>query len=402
MGMPKWPAAVKGFESLTIKDQPIAFPIEKDDPQSLYLLNIGSFKHARTQFACSAAKNLYAVPLDVLIRIAKVVTFYNILFAKAKTPLSQRAISWLTDLGRIVISPLSWVIVIIAGLYAAAHPSACARNTAIKLENALLENDKLDYLKPMTRAEVDSWASAHQIPQPTPTPTPTPQPAPTPTPTPTPINPLTVEEQRTLDRFTPQMVEALGGMEKVLSIPTLADWDGTMNPKCMTAPVVISGTSAGVCLLFCYWHLEKGGYQVRCEVLARRDKGWEGVNCYDCNEMSLRAAVPVLDGSLTAKYMLEKISRLMQGKAVGTVQLFHDVSLVVTNPKNKVTSRPNDAYLKDDALLDYMDAHTIFYEREPKAGTTEIFLYDPSKTRKQNLGQLFKRFPAMQPKKEAQ
>src|ERR1700733_4060493 len=175
----KWPATPKGFNAfinLTTPGQPVAVPINENadlnDPNTLFVLNIGTTKtgagtpsetinykgHARMTFLKSAGKNLFAVPVDVLCRIAKVVTFYHIIFGDSKKSFSQRAVSWLADVGRILAFPFTWPIIVATELFAWANPSAFSRNAVVKLENMLLENDNLDYLQPTTLDDINQFA----------------------------------------------------------------------------------------------------------------------------------------------------------------------------------------------------------------------------------------------------
>lgn len=202
---------------------------------------------------------------------------------------------------------------------------------------------------------------------------------------------ISAEKKKIFDDYTPKMVEALGGIDKVLNLPVIEKWDGIT----YSAPIMRGYHENGSPLLmFCY--LKRNKYDITGEYLVREDKSWKG--CYENpNEFNLRSKGSIIDDSLEEKFMLDKISRLSQGLAVGVIKKYP--GLRFRKPNDKRSFLPSNAYLSEKELNIFMDLNTLFYENKPHEGFTEIFLYDHRISAEENATILFKNFPLMQRKK---
>lgn len=176
--------------------------------------------------------------------------------------------------------------------------------------------------------------------------------------------PLSAEQMKIIEEFTPQMVEALGGVDEVLGFPILKDFEGFFHQlenlyELMTAPVMRGYHSNGPFLMFCYCDFQKE--KVCGEYISKHEDGWKG-------EHDITGYSPQLDlgfhgiiphGSKEEWYVLDRITRLLKGEAVGILNKY-------PNPKDKKSFTPDDAILSDKELDKYMDLDTCFYERQPK------------------------------------
>ena len=187
--------------------------------------------------------------------------------------------------------------------------------------------------------------------------------------------------------FTPEMVEALGGSENVLQIPIIENWPGFISDEHLTAPVMRGYHNDGrPFLLFCYmiYLHEYASYKIQGEYLGRtKNNAWEGAYAYP-SELNLRSPNPIQDNTEAATHMLDKITRLMQGLPIGSVQKFPGICIVKPSG-DKATWTPENARLEGEELRAFMDLDTLFYERKPPEQSTELVLYDPSQSLTQNL-----------------
>jgi len=194
---------------------------------------------------------------------------------------------------------------------------------------------------------------------------------------------LDKERKAMVELFTPQMVDALGGIDQVLSFPKIGEWTGQITKSELKAPVMRGDDGS---LLFCYFK-QGDRAKITGEYLKRNKDGtWEGAYSFP-SELNLRVSnLKIKDGSLEEKYMLDKIHRLMNYKSVGRLEIYFENMFM--KPADKESFRPTNAYLKGEDLTAYMDIETLFYERALKE-STDIFLWDPRKTVKENK-KLFK------------
>lgn len=182
-------------------------------------------------------------------------------------------------------------------------------------------------------------------------------------------------KKQLLDAYGPQMVEALGGLDKMKTFPTLTNWKGTNDANDLEAPVMIGNRHGAPFITFCYFRNDGvNPWDVRGEYIERSPEGWRGIYAGE-NEINLRDPNPIKEGSPDGKHMLDRIRRLMNGEPVGILKRYNNVAIM--KPADKETIRPNDSYLKGDEMTAYMDLPTIFYEREVEDGTTDLYLYDP-------------------------
>ena len=199
-------------------------------------------------------------------------------------------------------------------------------------------------------------------------------------------------KQKLLEAYSPQMVEALGGLERMKTFPTLTNWKGTLSVDDLKAPVMIGNRNGTPFLLFCYMKRKEthlSGYSTG-EYIERSPIGWKGAYATE-SELNLRDPNAIKEGSLDEKHMLDRVRRLMNAEPVGILKKYKDVA--ISKPADKETIRPDDSYLKGDEMTAYMDLATIFYEREVEEGTTDLYLIDPVGDLK-SQGELFKaRFP---------
>ena len=210
-------------------------------------------------------------------------------------------------------------------------------------------------------------------------------------------------KKKLLDAYGHQMVEALGGLEKMKTFPTLTNWKGTLRVDDLKAPVMIGNRNGTPFLLFCYIKRDEEHvphYPVKeyfdlngCstgEYIERTPEGWKGAYATQ-SELNLRDPNAIKEGSLDEKHMLDRVRRLMNAEPVGILKSYEDFAIL--KPADKETIRPDDSYLKGDEMTAYMDLATIFYEREVEEGSTDLYLIDPVGDLK-SQGELFKaRFP---------
>ena len=205
---------------------------------------------------------------------------------------------------------------------------------------------------------------------------------------------LNSTQTQILDDFTPQMVEALGGVDQYLALPKIKNWGGSIDLEHMKAPVMRGYHEKGrPFLLFCYFRysVDTGKYEVAGEYLGRRKDGsWESAYAHP-SELNLRSPNPILDNTLAAQHMLNKVTRLMSGEAMGAVERFPGI--ILSKPSDKGTWRPINAYLENETIEQFMDLDTLFYERKPKEGTSELFLYNPRISREENVKLYRQKFP---------
>jgi hypothetical protein len=195
-----------------------------------------------------------------------------------------------------------------------------------------------------------------------------------------------------LEQFTPEMVEALGGIDAVLNLPVLEGWNGDIKLEDLSAPVMRGFSKGGKpFLLFSYLKcVPDTVWRVDGEYLGRGEKGWKGVR--DTDQFSLGGPNFIQDGTAEAKYMLDKIKRAMKGEAVGLVQQYKGIW--INKPEDVESFRPDNAYLEGDELTAFMKLSPFHYEKRPPAAFTELFLCDPKKTKEEIMEQLFQQFPA--------
>lgn len=234
--------------------------------------------------------------------------------------------------------------------------------------------------------------------------------------------PISTEQAQLIQAFSPQMVHALGGIEKVEELPKLEMRNGVIDLQQLTAPVSIGYHQNGDAFLV-FYYLKWTEHQMdQCTVEPREGKTsfgnsttsvttqtvfrFEPVHAYlkrthnswqydgvSPHELNLRSVTPIKDGSLAEQHMLKKISRLMNGEAIGVLKAY---GVGFQKPKEKATYTPDDAYLQGDELAAYMDIDTLFYETMPEEGTTDVFLCNPKLSRSENIQAMQKAFPVMQ------
>jgi hypothetical protein len=182
----------------------------------------------------------------------------------------------------------------------------------------------------------------------------------------------------------PEMIKALGGAEKVRNLPKI-DWNGFLDPKLMTHPVMQGKHGGAPYFLFKYLKrdleteeyigaLIQPYYKAQMEYIGWDNESgvWKGVYAEE-SELNLRvSSAKILKGSLGEKHMVDRVSRLMRGEPVGRLKRYSKTMII--KPENKNDYRPNDSYLKGEELEEYMDLETLFYEKELPPGTTEIQL----------------------------
>lgn len=207
---------------------------------------------------------------------------------------------------------------------------------------------------------------------------------------------LDKEKKAVVELFTPQMVDALGGVDQVLSFPKIEGFTGQITRKDLKAPVMRGDDGS---LLFCYLKSSIDSYgerkiEVTGEYLRRNKTGtWEGTYAYP-SELNLRVAnLTIKDGSLEEKYMLDRINRLMHYKPVGRLEIY--LEDIIMKPADKESFRPTQAYLSGEELTAYMDFETLFYERALNEGTTDLFLWDPRKSTEENKKIYKEKFPGV-------
>lgn len=227
-----------------------------------------------------------------------------------------------------------------------------------------------------------------------------------------PKTPLEIEAEsdpikiQLLKDFSPQMVEALGGWEKMKTFPVIYFTD-TIDLDDLTAPVMI-GEPGKPILVFCYYikntfndpYLKKpstGKYELKWEYICREPQGWKPADNVHC-PLHLNDPNRITEGSLGEKHMLDRIRRLMNGEAVGCLHRYE--GYLLNKPDDVEKIRPKNSYLKGDEMTAYMkEAGTLWYERELEEKTTDLYLWDPSKDRTQQNLEFVAKFPNVIEKK---
>jgi hypothetical protein len=209
---------------------------------------------------------------------------------------------------------------------------------------------------------------------------------------------LTPEQEKLITDFTPQMIEALGGVNKVMNIPRYKVTDKLSHElkKTIKDPLSIIEDNIPT-IVFCY--AIPSERQV-WEQLERDGNRWKSIRYICLSDGQLHLGIPlgtindpscIADNSLEAKYMLDKISRLVHRKAVGVLKRYPNTRDV--KPIDKDQFRPSDAYLNGVELESYMDASPLEYERKPGKGSTDVYLFDPKKSPQDNLADIQQKFP---------
>lgn len=202
-------------------------------------------------------------------------------------------------------------------------------------------------------------------------------------------------KEQLLKDYTPQMIAALGGMDKMKSFPILKDWNGHLSEvNGLPGAVMLGRHSNGPYLLFSYIEKDEKTerYHAKLECITHTDAGWQGVYGFaESHQLNLRSPNTLKEGSLGEKHMLDRIRRLMNGEAVGRLKQYQGV--VISKPDDKETIRPKDSYLKDKEMTAYLDLDTLFYERELEPETTDLYALDPSKDDDVQLKALLSKYP---------
>jgi hypothetical protein len=182
------------------------------------------------------------------------------------------------------------------------------------------------------------------------------------------------EEQELLNQFTPQMVEALGGIEAVKQMPIFANWGGTTGPRFAgeqvpPAPITRYYDSYGTpFLVFYYFKKEPSGWSAYVDCLCKEENGWMGPS----SELGRTMVGKDLFKEPNAEWervLLDKVRRLVRGEAVGLLKEYSSVL-------------PEDVVMQGE---DYAALGLRYYELKPEGGPTGIFLGDPTKDVAENL-----------------
>lgn len=213
--------------------------------------------------------------------------------------------------------------------------------------------------------------------------------------------PFTSEQEKLIAEYSPEMIEALGGVCTVMNLPK---YKRTWGPheytfkEIIKDPVSLIEGSEKPTIIFSY---AIPSYSKNVwEQLERHDNKWRSIRTICGSTGQLHLGIPlgtlpnpsvIVDNSLEAEFMFKKIRRLVLGDCVGVLKKYKDVDK--TKPENKDVFRPSDAYLKGSELESYMDAKPLEYEHQPKEGATEVYLFDPKKTPEENLTNIQKKFP---------
>ena len=205
---------------------------------------------------------------------------------------------------------------------------------------------------------------------------------------------LTPEQKTLLANFSPLMIDALGGVKKILDLPVINNWN--FDEKTLPGPVTIGRKSdSQITLIFCYGRLTDK-LRLDSEILERDGNGWKHrpkglVAPTNLTEIDFtKNCEKIEDGSVTERFMTDKISRLVNGRAVGFVAKYPNTGF--NKNLNKDETRPDNSYLNGAELEAYMDLETIYYETKPADGYTDLILYNPAVSRAENnlvIRQLF-------------
>lgn len=189
-------------------------------------------------------------------------------------------------------------------------------------------------------------------------------------------------EQKIIDDYTPEMVEALGGVEKVLAIPYIEEDFVThiYNDKRPepTTPVLRGKWEGKPALLF---HLNVSSIENsflgeikkqnshEMAVLFRSNEEWQGEGLAH-NQLIIGSKE---NPRFAAIHMLARIERLVQGKHIGVMKSY---PRLMWGRDEDIANPPQDAYLMHQALIKYMEMRDVcYYETKIEPGVNEITLY---------------------------
>jgi hypothetical protein len=192
------------------------------------------------------------------------------------------------------------------------------------------------------------------------------------------VKKVEVIEKEKFEGIPSEMIQALGGVEKVRNLPKIVNWNGSND--ILPFPIMFSEHKDGPILIFTtrkampYYDLYPNSYYIMfpIEAIQWQDKTetWRIKNPKE-SELGLRCSIPIKKGSLEEKYMIERIARLVKGEPVGKFKQYTNKNTsapVFSKPDNKDEFRPADSYLKGEELEQYMGLNTVFYESEVPNG----------------------------------
>ncbi|MFV0340404.1 MAG: hypothetical protein ACK5MA_07255, partial [Parachlamydiaceae bacterium] len=174
--------------------------------------------------------------------------------------------------------------------------------------------------------------------------------------------------------FTPQMVEALGGIDAVKQMPIFADWSGTTGPRFAgeqvpPAPITRYYDSSGTpFLVFYYFKKDPSGWSAFVDCLCKEENGWTGPSS-ELGRTMVGKDLFKKPNAECERILLDKVRRLVRGEAVGLLKEYSSV-------------RPEDIIMPGE---DYAALGLRYYELKPEGGPTGIFLGDPTKDVAENL-----------------
>lgn len=204
------------------------------------------------------------------------------------------------------------------------------------------------------------------------------------------VSPVDPRIQEIIDLFTPELVEALGGIDKVMAFPHIGEIrdDFNINHITQTDHSVVWGTRQGNLVLVFNLHVisEKLKHPLKGdnphihigEMLMRIGNYWHGSNNNQTNPqitLGRERPDPIERGSLPEKLMFDRVRRLMRGEFVGVMKLYPhpywERQLDIDNP-------PADAYLEGDEFKDYMGINYMnYYEQKAEENVNEVILHHP-------------------------
>lgn len=211
-------------------------------------------------------------------------------------------------------------------------------------------------------------------------------------------------------RYPQMLVEALGGERALYNLPVL-EWRDTwpsreyidlLQPENLQAPIMRGmDRFKRPFIAICFMHSDGVGVATFFQRCSNKKNNWAigghakhliSMNCssmfHNFNEQDLNTANDRLRNNYKiCGTMSERLKRLVEGKSVGAVKQFKTLSF--KNQMKHFTwgingclyeSRPEDAYFENPRSL-----NEDFYETRPEDGKTDIVLWDPSKSREENI-----------------
>jgi len=175
-----------------------------------------------------------------------------------------------------------------------------------------------------------------------------------------------------IQEYTPQMVQALGGIDEFLKIPEIDSKQVYYGAYLKSKESILRGYIEGSPCLYFQFDMfsdqdDKGNlgpyFEKRKECILIHKGKWMNNDAYAARgQLFLCTVGEIKQGSSLEKYMLSRIERLRSKQVVGLMRLYNEKFFGYKPPKIDV---PADAYLTGEELEEYMKLPNNYYEAKP-------------------------------------